>query len=115
MEDDLIDAPENLLIEGMAIVTKPKEGIALKTLTAYGKSGMVMVALPLWITLGGPPTISQAPAPQADVPPHVASQSQETVTQGPQGAAYGGSGSVRITPLAGHARLSGGVLTATLS
>lgn len=112
MEDDLIDATENLLLEGLAISIKPMEGLALKMVATYGKVvSVALVTVPLWITLGGPPMISQAPTPQGDVPPHVMSQSLETVTHGAQVAAQGGSGR---TTLAGTVRASCRVLNATL-
>jgi len=64
MDDALISAS----VEGLAISTKPKEGIALKTVAAYSQVANVVMAVPLTLTLGGPLTISQAPAPQPNFP-----------------------------------------------
>jgi hypothetical protein len=60
MENALISAA----VESLAISIKPKEGIAIKTMAAYGQVVNVVMAVPLAVTLGGPPTISEAPAPQ---------------------------------------------------
>lgn len=51
-------------VEGLAISIKPKEAIALKTVGAYGQVVNVVMAVPLAIALGGPPTISEEPTPQ---------------------------------------------------
>jgi len=70
MNDEVIDATENFLVEGLAISIKPMEGLAMKMVATYGKVvSVAMVAVPLWVTLGGPPIISQAPSPQSDFPP----------------------------------------------
>ena len=107
MEHDLIPAA----VEGLAISIKPMEGLALKVLATYGKVVSVsMVAVPLWITLGGPPTISQAPSPELDFPRHVASQSQYTNTHGPQVATQGGGTLFKVSlegTIRSHARLLG--------
>jgi len=75
MDDALIAAA----VEILAISSKPKESIALKTVTAYGQVANVVMAVPLAITLGGPLTISQAPAPQPNFP----SQAFQEMKRGP--------------------------------